>query len=216
MDGKGENRPQGFLRQAWLVIVLAVAYGAALAGVQTTLAKRIAENRRAEVFAAVPELVAGASPEKTMELQVEGSDGRRHRVLQALAEDGTPCGWVVPAAGQGFVDRIEVLVGLDTRAEKITGLYVLDQRETPGLGSRIAGQTFREQFAGKPAVKLHVVRGQPTDQTEIRALSGATISSESVARIVNQALDAVREPLRARAGGPAAPQVPASADRQEK
>jgi len=199
MNEQDRRKPGGSLRQAWLVIVLAVAYGAALAGVQTTLAPRIAENRRQEVYAAVPELVPGASASKTEERLIDGSDRRQRRVLRAVAEDGTPCGWVVPAAGPGFVDRIEVLVGVDEKAEKITGLYVLDHRETPGLGSRISGQPFRGQFAGCPAGVLQVVRGEPTDQTEIRAVSGATISSESVARIVNEALAALREPLRAQA-----------------
>ncbi len=196
--GDQQNRT-GFVRQAWLVIVLAVAYGAALAGVQTTLAERIAWNRQQEIYAAVPELVPGASAPKTVERQVEGTDGRPHRVLRAVGTDGTPRGWVVPAAGQGFVDRIELLVGLDNQAEKITGLYVLEQRETPGLGNRIAAEPFRGQFAGRPAAELRVVRGEPTDQSEIRALSGATISSESVAQIVNEALAALRQPLRAQA-----------------
>lgn len=189
----------GFLRQSWLVIVLAIAYGAALAGVQTTLSQRIAANQQREVYAAVPELVPGASDSKTIDSWVEGTDGQQHRVLRAVGADGASLGWVVPAGGQGFVDRIELLVGLDYRAEKITGLYVLDQRETPALGSRIVEATFRDQFKGRPAEELRAVRGAPTDESEIRALSGATISSESVAQIVNDTLRVLRQPLRQKA-----------------
>jgi electron transport complex protein RnfG len=105
----------------------------------------------------------------------------------------------VPASGQGFADRIELLVGLNTDLSTITGLYVLNQKETPGLGNLITSdELFLNQFAGKSteeplvAVKTDPVAGS----NQIRALTGATISSESVADIVNDAMDNLKGPIR--------------------
>lgn len=184
------EQPQGgYIRQAWLVIVLALVYGAALAGVQTTLGPRIAENKKRETYDVVPLLVEGADRAATRERLVEGAQGKSTVVYQAFSADGRPAGWVLPASGQGFADRIDLLIGLDVRLSAITGLYVLDQKETPGLGNLIAGATFRGRFRDKPTDRpLVIVTSDPTADNELQALTGATISSDSVATIVNDAI----------------------------
>ena len=55
---------------------------------------------------------------------------------------------MLPAHGQGFADRIDVLIGVNADVSTITGMYVLDQKETPGLGALITEEPFREQFRG--------------------------------------------------------------------
>lgn len=195
-------RRAGYLAQAWLVVVLALLYGGGLAAVETLVGGRIAENRSQETYAAIPDLVPGADPKQTVELLLVGDDGRETKVYQALGLAGEHLGWVVPASGQGFGGAIEVLVGLDAELGTITGLYVLEQRETPGLGDHIRGDAFRSQFRGRPAeVPLSVVKLEAEAEHEIRAITGATISSESVANIVNQALANLRGPLARQAGG---------------
>ncbi len=194
------NTPQaGTLRQAWLVIVLGLLYGGALAGVQTSLGPRIEANKRAETYRAIPQIVPGADPAQTAELTVTGRDGRPGRAYQARNSHGELAGWVLPATGLGFADRIDLLVALDPELSTITGMYVIDQKETPGLGNFISADRFRDEFRGKSADEpLRIVKDDPKPaQNEIRTLSGATISSESVAGIVNDAIDNLRGPLRA-------------------
>ena len=203
-----QPRQPSYIGQAWLVILLALVYGGALAGVETTLGPLIAENKMNETYEKIPELVPGADRAKTIEVnraqpfEVEGADGNRHRVYPAVAADGARKGWVLPASGQGFADRIELLIGLDAEVSTITGLYVLDQKETPGLGDRIKGPQFREQFKDQPTEAPLVVNRNgaagPGGKADGRivALTGATISSESVAKIVNDALGNWKEPIR--------------------
>ena len=188
----------GYLRQAWLVILLGLLYGGALAGVQTTLGPRIEANRRAETYRAIPEIVPNADPEQTTAFTITGRDGRPARVYEARTADGRTAGWVLSAGGLGFADRIELLVGLDPALNTVTGMYVIDQKETPGVGNFIASESFRRQFEGKSAEEpLLVVKDDPTaGRNEVRSLSGATISSESVASIINTTLENLREPLR--------------------
>ncbi len=182
--------------QAWLVIFLAILYGVGLAGMQIKLADRIAENKRNETSDVIPQLVSGAIKENTIEVMVVGENGKQSKVYKALDAAKNTVGWVFPANGIGFADKIELLVGLDKSLETITGMYVIDQKETPGLGDYITGEDFKKRFSGKPATsKLVIVKTDPTAKNEIKALTGATISSESVSGIINKAIGNLRGPV---------------------
>lgn len=192
-----------YIRQAWLVILLALLYGGALAGVQSTLGPLIEENRRKETYDTIPELVPGANKQNTRQVTVTAPDGKQQTLYQANAADGTQKGWVLPAGGLGFAGRIDLLIGLDPNLSTITGLGVLEQKETPGLGDKIQQPSFRRHFRGQPTDRtLRVVKPSETADPETRidgqivAVTGATISSEGVARIVNRAIDKWREPIR--------------------
>lgn len=200
MRANVDETPQrgGYIGQAWLVILLTLIYGGALAGVQIALGPVIAQNRKNETYDVIPKLVPRADKTKTVEMTLADAQGKQRRVYRAVAADGSRLGWVVPAGGQGFADRIDLLIGTDNELSLITGLYVLDQKETPGLGNFITGERFRDQFVGKPTDEpVVVVKLDPAaGGNEILALSGATISSDSVAAIVNSAIDDMREPIR--------------------
>ena len=188
-----------YVRQAWLVIMLALLYGGALAGVQTTLGPKIAENKKNETYNVIPDLVGDADKTRTEELVVQGKNGKESRVYKAVAADGVHKGWVLPGSGQGFSNRIELLIGLDVQLSTITGLYVLDEKETPGLGDAIASASFCRQFLGKLTEEpLRVTKTDPQAACEILALTGATISSESVSAIVNDTIANLKEPIRQR------------------
>ena len=205
--GSVVTRAWSYISQAWLVILLALLYGGALAGVQGKLGPLIEDNKREETYSKIPGLVgisepAGDADKKRIEIKerpVTGQRGKKkYRVYQAFV-DGELKGWVLPASGLGFADRIEVLIGLDAELSTITGLWVLDQKETPGLGDNITSpELFLDQFAEKSAKEeLEVVKvAAAAGSNQIRALTGATISSDSVAEIVNKAIQNLREPIR--------------------
>jgi len=177
-----------YIVQAWLVIVLGLVFGGVLAGVQVQLSGRIAANKLAETLDQIPALVPGARGGRQDEVAGQ-------RAFRALAGE-RQIGWVIPCGGQGFADRIELLVGVDIRVERITGLYVLEQKETPGLGNKIVEAGWRRQFAGKTAgEELEVTKRGARRDYEIDAVTGATISSESVCRIVSQTLERMRGDL---------------------
>jgi len=192
-----------YLRQAWLVIVLALCFGAVLAGVQISLQPRIDQNKLNETYEQIPELVRIRDdahrtcrfPDKNRTRELLTDDGKI--AYKAFSADGEHLGWVIKAAGQGFADRIELLIGLDAEAEIITGLYVLDQKETPALGSRITSPEWCSQFAGLTAAKpvLLTKAGPEAGRNDIKAITGATVSSRSVCEIVNAAVAEFRQRL---------------------
>jgi len=210
-DRAGETADSGmknsYLGQAWLVLILAVCFGGALAGVQITLGPRIERNKENQARRNIPQLVFGQGqvpadfdPDKDLDKEIltVRSDGREvpYTVYKVTAA-GRLAGWAVKASGQGFADRIEVLIGLNAAAERITGLFVLDQKETPGLGNNITHAVWRDQFAGLNAARpVRVVKGAEAPKPNaIHAVTGATISSRAVVDIVNTALRDVRARL---------------------
>lgn len=190
------QKNRNYLQQAWLVLLLGFLYGGALAGVHTSLAPRIAENRLQETLNVIPDLVPGAVIQQTEMLSIAGPGGQMERIYRTADAAGQHNGWVLVAAGQGFADRIEILVGLDPQFTTITGVYVLDQKETPGLGDDIRDAEFLDQFRGKSAdIPLSVVKMSPSLPGEVQALTGATVSTWAVCDIVNQAIDQWRDPI---------------------
>ncbi len=191
------------IAQGWLVLLLCLCFGSALAAVHVVLSPKIEENKINETREKIPGLVPGGAEQGTsleivsQPIQIEKS-GRSitYSVYEALRK-GKCVGWVVKSSGQGYADTIELLVGLDANADAISGLFILGQKETPGLGNRVSESKWRKQFVGKSALsKLVVTKSGATKSDEIDAVTGATISSRSVVQIVNTALADVGPKLR--------------------
>jgi len=198
------------LAQAWLVLVLALVFGSALAAVQVNLGHVIEANKINETLAQIPELVFGADAARQMKQQRAAleitpgtvaieKDGRKtYYKLFRVTRAGKLAGWVIKARGRGYADVIELLIGLDSRAQTITGIFVLEQKETPGLGNKIGTARWRGQFAKKSTDRpLVVVKGGGSRPDTIDAVTGATISSRSVTRIVNRTIRDLRGKLTA-------------------
>ena len=189
----------GYVNQAWLVLLLSLTFGVALAAVQVAWGPIIEENKENDARNQVPTLVPGAAAELTppgqdLPIERDGKVVRTYRVYRAMKKDAAgkaeQIGWVVKARGDGYADKIELLIGLDEAVETITGLYVLAQNETPGLGNKIKQSKFRDWFTGLDAKRaVSPVKDKPAKgSNQIQAVTSATISSESVCDIVNQAV----------------------------
>jgi electron transport complex protein RnfG len=204
---------KSFIVQAWLVLILALLFGAALASVKIVLEPMIVANKVNEIRQKLPEIILGAEAAQQMakadqqlvietrSVQVEKkAQNIAYRVYEARNPDQTLKGWVVKTGGQGYADKIELLLGLGPLAESITGIFILDQKETPGLGSQIIAQKWRNQFINKnTSESLIPVKDGADAANEIDAITGATISSRSVCDIINAAASDLRKPLAAMA-----------------
>jgi electron transport complex protein RnfG len=116
------------------------------------------------------------------------------------------CGVALEAAGQGYQDTIRVLYGYDPSSEQIVGMKVLDSKETPGLGDKIEiDPVFRTNFlhldvaidrAGTALANdiVTVKRGAKVHPWEIDGITGATISSKAIGRLLNESAN-VRLPV---------------------
>jgi len=78
---------------------------------------------------------------------------------------------------QGYSGQIEMLMGFNMKGE-ITGLKILKQNETPGLGSKIMEEWFSKQFIKLKEEDLKFRKEDP--KGKIEAITAATISSRAV------------------------------------
>ncbi|MBT3382039.1 MAG: FMN-binding protein [Lentisphaerae bacterium] len=95
---------------------------------------------------------------------------------------------VFKAEGAGLWSRVELLLAVSASGNSLYGMRVLSQAETPGLGGRIGEPEFQARFRGvdvRPKVKLvkFAMGGN-----EIDAISGATMTSRAVERIINNGI----------------------------
>jgi|LAHU01.1.fsa_nt_gb electron transport complex protein RnfG len=103
-------------------------------------------------------------------------------------------GYVVLAEGQGYAGPIKMLVGIAPDLSRVLGIEVIESTETPGLGARINEEEFQNQFRGlSTRGGVEYVKGKaPHSNNQIQAITGATISSRTVVRIVNETIEDIR------------------------
>lgn len=108
--------------------------------------------------------------------------------------DGQTLGYVVKAAPVGYGDRIVTLVGVGPDG-RISGLVIASASgETPGLGANSLKPEFQAQYTGMGATgQLTVVKGAPTGDDQVQAITAATISSTAVTKAANEALTVWKE-----------------------
>lgn len=95
---------------------------------------------------------------------------------------------------EGYGGNIEFVVGLSTEGQ-VTGIDIIKHAETPGLGAKAAEADFKDQFLGMPTSTLEVVKTGAVEETDIEAISAATITSKAVTNAVNQAIDCFNNEL---------------------
>ena len=173
-----------------------------------TIKANKARELREAVFQVLPNVTAMQRLQyKGDQLVAEkGEEADDHTVYGGYDEKGNFVGYAIPNAGPGFQDTISVLYGYDSRSRKVIGMAILDSRETPGIGDKIFKDAeFVANFdalAVDPTIQL-VKKGTRAAANEVDAITGATISSKAVVRIINEARERWESRLPAPGSEPA-------------
>ncbi len=168
-----------------------------LAGVGIWTKDKIAFNIQQEIEQAIKTVVPGTAVSEKL------YEERAFAVYAGKTEDGSLAGYAVYASGAGFQDTITMMFGTDIEVKKLTRLTILKQTETPGLGANIEKEDlflkFWEDRDIRTILTLHKPAASSPNEltpTEINTITGATISSESVLKIVNLSLEKLREKIK--------------------
>ena len=185
-----------------LVVVSAVSGLLIVLVFQWTLPAIKANHARA-LQAAVFEVLPGVSRVETFRLQDDGTlahlaseDERAFKVYAGYTDAGKLVGVAIPAQGQGYQDVIKVIYGYDPAKQAIVGMKVLESKETPGLGDKIGKDpeflgnfnTLDVALAGdglRNAIQV-VKHGAKQQPWQIDAITGATISSKAIGRLLGE------------------------------
>ena len=140
------------------------------------------------------EALRGALPEAEKFSVVELADDAGtliKDVYEAIA-GGRTAGHCITVTPRGYAGPIEIVAGI-TNDGNLRAIRIMNHSETPGLGAKSALPNFYEQF--KNAARITVVKIDPVSPGEIKAISGATITSNGVAEGINAALEYWRNHL---------------------
>ncbi len=97
----------------------------------------------------------------------------------------TVVGYAVKVAPNGYGGEVEMMVGINTNDE-ITGVVILSQSETPGLGTKITEPDYTDRFIGLSA----------EGDVSVDAIAGATVSSTAAVNGVNTAIALYQDTLK--------------------
>jgi electron transport complex protein RnfG len=125
-------------------------------------------------------------------------------------EGGRLTGLAIEARGMGYQDVIRLLYGYSHERQAVVGIRILESKETPGLGDRIGTDpAFLANFealdvrldggAAGLANRIEAVKsGEKESAWQVDGITGATISSEAVADMLDRSADAWIPRIRAR------------------
>ena len=181
-----------------LVLTLAIAglvSGVAIIGIYESTLPTITANKARELREAVFKVLPGVSQMQALVyrdgsiMAVAEPEKDELVVYGGYDEQGDFVGYAMPGAGPGFQDTIAILYGYVPQQKQVVGMEVLESRETPGLGDKIYKDAeFVAEFSGlsvEPEI-VAVKKGTSTQPNEVDAITGATISSKAIVRIINE------------------------------
>lgn len=166
-----------------VLTIIGVISGGALAMVADWAAPKIEANRKAETEAAI----FLVQPEGKSYEVIEDAGFELYKVLDNT-KDHT--GYAMIYEGNGFQGKVRIMIGVSPDLTTVTAMEVLEQTETPGLGTKILEDPFKGAFNGLHAEpQIDMVKGvPPSNPNEVQAITGATISSKAVIAIINDGL----------------------------
>ncbi len=173
--------------------------GLLIVGVNILTFDRIRGNTETIMKESIAQLLPGIDKqviyriESSGELTVlNGLEGEGKRLFAGFDASGKFLGVVLEANGRGYADVIVAMYAYSPDTKTITGFQVVEMHETPGLGDRIRSDPkFQENFQALDATHpiAAVKHGTKKNPWEIDALSGATISSRAVGRMLQKSME---------------------------
>ena len=193
----------GFMKDAWILFAITLISGLLLGAVYqiTKVPIQMAEAKESlhKYQMAYPDATdflfdqaiqdqVVLSKETLKEQKPEYGNVEVTVALKAVDASGNVIGHIITASSDdSYGGTVKVSVGI-TNEGKITGVELLEISDTPGLGMKATEPAFKDQYKDKTVEEFTVTKTGSTSDSEINAISGATITSNAVTHAVGAAL----------------------------
>jgi electron transport complex protein RnfG len=186
-----------------LLIITSIA-GGLLAFSNTVTSDLIAEAEEAAssgpevAMAVVPGSAKFENIEEGLIEEIKSENDKFIDGKKAVDENGNTVGYGIRTLSTvaGYGGDMELFVGISPDGE-VVGTKVLSMAETPGLGTNVQNQEFKDQYIGKTTdMDIEVVKSGVSEDNQIQAVAGATFSSNSYTSAVNNALSIFEEYIK--------------------
>ena len=199
---KQKMNVKGIVKAIAAIFVITVIMGAALGVVYSITKKPIADAEEkakqeayAEVFPDAAQIETFTEDEINLSdvNKVMASRGYGDNTIDEISvvadADGMFTGFIILVTNHsGYGGDIQLAVGVSLDYS-IKGIAFLTINETAGLGMEAQNKEFLDQFIGKQVLQYSYTKTGSTSDSEIDALSGATITTSAVVDAVNTALN---------------------------
>ena len=160
----------------------------------STIAQR---NEQANAEARKLVLESAQDFEQVKDVKTDNSKGVEvSEIYEAKDASGNTVGYTLKVLPSGYGGTIELMVGIDSAKGQVSGINVVSNSETAGLGAKSTDPEFSDQYKGKPLEELSVLKNGTPGDTEIKAISGATITSTAVTNGVDAAIEVYNNSLK--------------------
>ncbi len=211
-EEKKKVRPSKLKERAWTVAFMLIASFVFTSAVSLTFLSTksfIAENEKLFLQKAVLRAANFKVPTDKKAVvenfnkhikEILDSEGNV-RYFQVYDENKSRIGCVIPCKGKGLWGTISAVVGFAVDCKTLTGVDFTSHNETPGLGGRISEPWFGEQFKGKYGpFKMVPEKTRSTNPGSFDAITGATITSTAVLKMLNTVCNDVDEIVKHKGG----------------
>lgn len=182
------------LNMALTLIVITLIAGLSLGLLNNATQTAIESSKQAKKVEAIKQVVPDFDNNPVEEvITVKTSSGEFFDCYPA-SKNGEKVGYAIASASnKGFSGLVRVMVGFAPDGT-IVNTSVLEHKETPGLGTKMAEAPFKPQFEGKnpEMFKLQVKK----DGGDVDAITAATISSRAFCEALSLAYEAFKNELK--------------------
>ena len=189
---------KGMIKDAAILFAITLIAGFILGFVYNLTKEPIAQAEEKAAKEAYAEVFSDASDFNEIEVDMDSSyetewteagfeDVDVDKVLEALDGDGNILGYVLTLTTHaGYGGDITFTLGISGDGT-VNGISILSISETAGLGMK-AESALKPQYAGKKVSSFTVTKQGSTSDSQIDAISGATITSNALTTAVNGGL----------------------------
>jgi len=173
------------LAMIYVMVIVSVVAAFLLTYTYEKTKSKIAEAYRAELVRALDKVLPPHDNKPDVDkIEIEGNS------LYLAKKNGNLVGYAMKSVShRGYSGDIDIIVGID-KDGKVYGIEILRHAETPGLGSKIEEDWFKNEFKGLDVTSNIKVK---KDGGIIDQFSGATISPRAVCEAVSLAVRFVSE-----------------------
>lgn len=196
---------KSFIYPVIFMTLLTAVFTFVLAYLESSTAERVASLQAIELQQKILYVfdieVPSTNPEDINKVFKEHitSEKVNGQIVYSRVENGEVTGYAIPAGGPGLWGLIDAYIGVSSDYTKVLGIEFIAHSETPGLGGRISEAPFKEQFRDldiSNAKGNDFIIYRPAPGGNVDAIAGATLTSKSVSKLLNEDLKVFMEENR--------------------
>ena len=206
MKNKSEKQKSTLLKDAIALFIITLVSGLALSYVyeitkapidEQHIAKKLKANQTvfidASTFTIDEALMELAGSTDLVSLNANYEGVTIDEISQAFNSSNEAVGYnITVTTTTGYKDPITMVFGY-SKDGVIQGLEMISINETAGLGMNAKNPDFVDQFVGKTVSQFETTKTGATEDKQIDAISGATITSKAVVNAVNTGIGFITE-----------------------